>query len=479
MDATTLDTLLPVLAFVAGALLAAWFVSRSTKRQLAEAQALAAAQAETARAGPEEKIRGLETQLAELRRQHEQTLEAFRELSQADGEKAVQVGELQTRLTEAARAQAENEARLKALVDDTEKRFTAAFEALAGKILDEKTTKFTETNHSKLNELLEPFRERLKDFQKKIEDTHLTEVTERRSLKDELKRLMDLNQQVSQDTKNLTTALKGEAKTQGTWGEFILERVLELSGLAKGREYEVQDSRQNEAGDRQQPDVVIRLPEERRIVVDSKVSLVGFERYASAENDDDRAAALRDHLLSMRTHIKTLSEKNYPALYGFESLDFTLLFIPVEPAFLVAVQADPDLYAMAWKKNIVLVSPTTLLATLRVVESVWRIERQNSNVMRIAEQAGRMHDAFVAFIGDLEKVSRNMQTAGKSLDDAIRKLHTGRGNLVKRALDIKGLGAKASKTLPAELVERADDADEELPAADNGFDDAREEFPDD
>jgi DNA recombination protein RmuC len=224
--------------------------------------------------------------------------------------------------------------------------------------------------------------------------------------------------------------------------------------------------------------VVIRLPEERRIVVDSKVSLVGFERYASAENDVDRAAALRDHLLSVRTHIKTLSEKNYPALYGFESLDFTLLFIPVEPAFLVAVQADQDLYATAWKMNIVLVSPTTLLATLRVVDSVWRIERQNRNVMRIAEQAGRMHDAFVAFIAELEKVSRNMHTASTSLDAAMKKLHTGRGNLVKRALDIKGLGAKASKVLPAGFAELADDVDEELPDTDAGFDDAPEDFSD-
>jgi DNA recombination protein RmuC len=478
MDTTTLNTLLLVPAFVAGGLLAAWLVSRAAKRRLAEAQALAVLQAEAARAGPEEKIRGLEAQLAELRSLHAQAVDITRELGQADGEKAVRIAELQTRLTDAARSQAENEARLKALVDDTEKRFTAAFEALAGKILEEKTTKFTETNHSKLNELLEPFRERLKDFQKKIEDTHLTEVTERRSLKDELKRLMDLNQQVSQDTKNLTTALKGEAKTQGTWGEFILERVLEMSGLAKGREYDVQDSRLNEVGDRRQPDVVIRLPEERRIVVDSKVSLVGFERYASAENDVDRAAALRDHLLSVRTHIKTLSEKNYPALYGFESLDFTLLFIPVEPAFLVAVQADQDLYATAWKMNIVLVSPTTLLATLRVVDSVWRIERQNRNVMRIAEQAGRMHDAFVAFIAELEKVSRNMHTASTSLDAAMKKLHTGRGNLVKRALDIKGLGAKASKVLPAGFAELADDVDEELPDTDAGFDDAPEDFSD-
>lgn len=480
MEASTLTAmLLAVPALALGGLAGAWFASRSAKRRLDEVQTLATAQAEAARAGLEEKIRGLEAQLADLRSQHAQALETARELGQADGDKAVRIGELQTQLTAAARAQAENEARLKALVDDTEKRFTAAFEALAGRILDEKTTKFTEANHSRLKELLEPFRERLKDFQKKVEDTHLTDVTERRSLKDELKRLMALNQQVSQDAKNLTTALKGEAKTQGSWGEFILERALEDSGLVKGREYEVQDSRLNEAGERQQPDVVIRLPEDRRIVVDSKVSLVGFERYASADNDADRAAALDSHLLSVRTHISTLSKKNYPALYGFESLDFTLLFIPIEPAFLVAVQADPDLYAMAWKKNIVLVSPTTLLATLRVVESVWRIERQNRNVMKIAEQAGKMHDAFVAFVVELDKVSRNLQTAGTSLDDAIKKLHTGRGNLVKRAIDIRKLGAKTSKELPAALVELTDDADDDLAGLpDAGPDDAPDNLPD-
>jgi DNA recombination protein RmuC len=477
MEASTLTAILLALpALLLGGLAGAWFVSRAAQRRLDDAQALAASQIDAARAAPEEKVRSLETQLADLRSQQAQALETARELTQADNEKAVRIGELQTQLTAAARAQAENEVRLKSLVEDTEKRFTAAFEALAGKILDEKTSKFTETNHSRLDELLKPFRDRLKEFQDKIEATHITEVGERRSLKDELKRLMDLNQQVSQDAKNLTTALKGEAKTQGTWGEFILERALEDSGLVRGREYDVQDSRRTEDGDRQQPDVVIRLPEDRRIVVDSKVSLVGFERYASAGNDEDRAVALNSHLLSIRTHIKTLSEKNYPALYGFESLDFTLLFIPVEPAFLVAVQADPDLYGMAWKKHIVLVSPTTLLATLRVVESVWRIERQNRNVMKIAEQAGRMHDTFVAFVGELEKVSRNLQSAGTSLDTAMKKLHTGKGNLVKRALDIKTLGAKTGKKLPDTFVELADDLDEAmagLPDADT------EDAPDD
>ncbi|MCL4780615.1 MAG: DNA recombination protein RmuC, partial [Gammaproteobacteria bacterium] len=236
MEITALDIVLLLSGLLLGGLAGAWFAGRAARRRLEEMQTLAAAQADAARAGLEERIRGLDAQLAGLRSQHEQALAAARELGQADGAKAVRIGELQTQLGAAARQQAENEARLKALVEETEQRFTAAFEALAGRILEEKTLRFTETNHNRLKELLEPFRERLKDFQAKVEATHLTDVTERRSLKDELKRLMDLNQQVSQDAKNLTTALKGESKTQGTWGEFILERALEDSGLVKGRE---------------------------------------------------------------------------------------------------------------------------------------------------------------------------------------------------------------------------------------------------
>jgi len=373
-------------------------------------------------------------------------------------ERAARISELETELAASARSKAENDLRLNAVLADTEKRFTDTFKSLASQILEEKTAKFTATNETKLNELLNPFRERLKDFQKKIEDTHITDTSERRSLKDELKRLMALNQQVSQDTRNLTTALKGEAKTQGTWGEIILERVLQMSGLTRGREYEVQDSRVAEDGNRQQPDVLIRLPPNRNLIVDSKVSLVAYERYASAETDEARETALQQHLASLRSHIRSLSEKNYPALYGLESLDFVLMFVPVEPAFLAAVQTDPSLYESAWAKNVVLVSPTTLMATARVVESVWRLERQNRNVMKIAEQAGRMHDAFVLFIVELEKVARNVQLASGSLDEAVKRLHTGKGNLVRRADDIRKLGAKAAKELPAKLLDVTDDA---------------------
>lgn len=438
-----------------GWLLGAWLAGRTARTRLAEAQRVAEAEAASARAVPEERARLLESQLERERASARALSDEIRAQVHAGNARAVRIQELETELKAAARSQAENETRLKALVADTEKRFTDAFKALAGQILEEKTARFTETNRTRLEELLAPFRERLKDFQKKIEDTHLTETAERRSLKDELKRLMDLNQQVSQDAKNLTSALKGDAKTQGNWGEMVLERVLEMSGLVRDREYQVQPSLVAEDGSRQQPDVVIRLPENRCLVVDSKVSLVAFERYASAADDESRVTALRDHLLSLQAHIRSLSEKDYPALYQLESLDFVLMFVPVEPAFLVAVQGDPALYELAWRRNIVLVSPSTLMATARVVESLWRLERQNRNVLKIAKQAGDMHDQFVAFLADLEKAARQVRDAGSSLDNAIKRLHTGRGNLVKRADEIRRLGAKTQKSLPEHLLEQS------------------------
>jgi DNA recombination protein RmuC len=407
----------------------------------------------------EERARSFEGQLQQLQlaqAEHDaQARERALVLTSTLEERAARISELEAQLQAAAKSKAENDARLNALVADTEKRFTDTFKSLASQILDEKTAKFTATNESKLNELLNPFRERLKDFQKKIEDTHLSETTERRSLKDELKRLMELNQQVSQDTKNLTTALKGEAKTQGTWGEMILERVLQLSGLVRDREYFVQESLVAADGSRQQPDVRICLPADRNLIVDSKVSLVAYERYASAETDEARAAAVQQHLASLRMHIKGLSEKNYPALYGLDSLDFVLLFVPVEPAFMLAVQADPSLYEAAFSKNVVLVSPTTLMATARVVESVWRLDRQNRNVLKIADQAGSMHDEFVLFVLELEKVTKQFESAGAALSRAVKKLHTGRGNLVRRTDELRKLGAKAKKKLPPHLLEDA------------------------
>lgn len=453
MDSPALVSLaLSLLALLAGAVLG-WLVAGRQKAVF------------------EERARSLEDQLQQHRlaqvEAESQARERIHALIATLEERAARISELEAQLEAGARSKAESEARLNALVADTEKRFTDAFKTLASQILDEKTAKFTATNETKLNELLNPFRERLKDFQKKIEDTHLSETTERRSLKDELKRLMDLNQQVSQDTKNLTTALKGESKTQGTWGEMILERVLQMSGLARDREYFVQESLVAADGSRQQPDVRICLPANRNLIVDSKVSLVAYERYASADTDEARDAALQQHLASLRTHIRGLSEKNYPALYGLESLDFVLLFVPVEPAFMLAVQADPGLYESAWSRNVVLVSPTTLMATARVVESVWRLERQNRNVLKIADQAGSMHDEFVLFVLELDKVTKQFESAGAALDKAVKKLSTGRGNLVRRTDELRKLGAKAKKKLPAHLLEEAGEASEDgVPEAD-------------
>jgi DNA recombination protein RmuC len=440
MDTTTFLT--PVVALAAGAALG-WLLASRPKAIL------------------EERVRQLAAQLEGLRQARAESEDEARELVQKLGgtleERAARISQLEAELAVAARSKTENDARVNAVIADTKQQFTDTFKALASTILDEKTAKFTATNETKLNELLTPFRERLKELQKRIEDTHLSDTTERRSLKDELKRLMDLNQQVSQDTRNLTTALKGEAKTQGNWGEIILERVLEMSGLVKGMHYDVQDSQRTEEGNLQQPDVVIRLPDGRNLVVDSKVSLVAFERYASASTDAERDAALNAHLQSLRSHIRSLSDKNYPALYGIKSPDFVLMFVPVEPAFMAAVQADPQLYRTGWDRNVVLVSPTTLMATARVVNSVWQLENQNRNVMKIADQAGKMHDAFVLFALDLEKSVKQVQAAAESVESSYKRLATGRGNLVRRADDIRKLGAKAAKQLPANLLEASDD----------------------
>ena len=444
MDSGTLLTLaFSLLALICGAVLG-WLVASRLRAVFEERARLLADQLQ-------------QVQVAQAESDHE-TGQRVRSLNEKLEIRAARISELEAALVSAAQSKAENDARLNSVIADTRQQFTDTFKALASQILENTTARFTASNETKLNELLNPFRERLKDFQKKVEDTHLSEITERRSLKDELKRLMDLNQQVSQDTKNLTTALKGEAKTQGNWGEMLLESVLQKSGLTRDREYFVQESLLAADGSRQQPDVRICLPPNRNLIVDSKVSLVAYDRYANADNDGAREMALQQHLLSLRSHIKSLSDKNYPALYGLDSLDFVLMFVPVEPAFMAAVQADPELYETAWARNVVLVSPTTLIATARVVESVWRLERQNRNVMKIAEQAGRMHDAFVLFVAELDRVKTQFQSAGKSLDLAVERLHIGRGNLVRRADEIRTLGAKAARKLPAKLLEITDDA---------------------
>lgn len=274
--------------------------------------------------------------------------------------------------------------------------------------------------------------------------------------------LKDMNQQITQEAKNLTTALKGQNKAQGNWGEFILESILEKSGLVKGREYVVQESLTTESGKRFQPDVIIKLPENKSIIIDSKVSLVGYEKFVSEEEDNLKQLGLRDHINSIRAHIKNLSGKNYQNLYQLESLDFVLMFMPIEPAFAVAVQSDPAVFTDAFEQNIVIVSPSTLLATLRTISSIWRQENQNRNALEIARQSGEMLDKFMAFVDDLISVGKGLISAKDNYDKAMNKLVDGRGNLISRSEKIKKLGAKASKTLPPAILNRADIQDDNL-----------------
>ncbi len=349
--------------------------------------------------------------------------------------------------------------------EETEKlqeKFTKEFENLANRIFEEKGNKFTEQNKEKLSEILNPLRDKISEFERKVEETSKENIKGNASLREQLQMLKEMNQQITQEAKNLTTALKGQSKTQGNWGEFILENILEKSGLIKGREYLVQEAITAESGKRFQPDVIIILPENKSIVIDSKVSLIAYERYVSSEDETEKAKALRDHVLSIRSHLKNLNSKNYPSLYKLNSLDFVLMFMPIEPAFALAVQNDANLFNDAFEMNIVIVSPSTLLATLRTIASIWRQENQNRNALEIAKQSGDMLDKFTAFVDDLLSVGKGLMAAKDNYDKAMNKLVDGRGNLVNRAEKIKQLGAKASKTLPPSILNRADLDDDNL-----------------
>ena len=330
----------------------------------------------------------------------------------------------------------------------------AQFAELAGKIFDEREQRFADTSSERLGQLLDPLKERIQSFEKRVEESYQQEARERFSLGKELERLQQLNLRLSDEATNLTRALKGQ-KTQGNWGELILERVLEHAGLEKGREYQTQVSLKGPDGERFQPDVLIMLPGDKQVVVDSKVSLTAYQQYVGADDDVIGQAALKQHVLSLRNHVKGLAGKDYKRLEGLHSLDFVLLFVPIEAAFSAALQAEPNLFQEAFDRNIVIVSPTTLLATLRVIDSLWKQERQSQNAREIAERAGWLYDKFVLFIQDLDEVGNRLQQLDKAYAAARNKLTEGRGNLASRSEQLKLLGARASKSLPADLLERA------------------------
>ena len=336
------------------------------------------------------------------------------------------------------------------------------FENLANKILEEKTLKFTEQNQQNLKNILNPLQEKITDFEKKVENTHKESIDYHAALRQQILGLKEMNLQMSKETLNLTKALKGDSKIQGNWGELVLERVLEKSGLEKGREYEIQKSFTTEEGNRVQPDVIINLPDGKKMIVDSKVSLTAYEKYINEEDDEQKSSFLKEHVNSLKRHVEQLGSKNYQHLYQMESPDFVLLFIPIEPAFAIALNEDTQLYNKAFERNIVIVTPSTLLATLRTIDCMWTNQKQQENAYEIARQAGALYDKFDGFVTDLVKIGKKMDEAKTEYEGAMNKLVDGKGNLITSVQKLKIMGAKAKKSLPDAILNRANSSLENL-----------------
>ncbi|MEZ5505517.1 MAG: DNA recombination protein RmuC [Gammaproteobacteria bacterium] len=403
----------------------------------------------------ERQLTQAQTQLQQLPLLEQKLQQAVAHSAQLQQELKIEhahVSELQARLQASQR---ETEDKIK-LLQDARDQMKLEFQSIAQKLFDEKSEKFSQQSKSNLGELLNPLKEQLGDFKKKIEDVYDKESRDRVSLFNEIVALKDLNSRMTTEALNLTRALKGDSKTQGNWGEMVLERVLEASGLQKGREYETQGQYANEDGQRLRPDVIVHLPDAKHVIIDSKVSLTAWERY-SAQEDDQTDLHLQAHIDSIKSHIRELSGKNYPDLYGINAPDYVLMFIPIEPAFLKALEADPGLFGQAFEKNIMLVCPSTLLVSLKTIHNIWRYEYQNRNALEIARQAGALHDQFVLFAESLEDVGDKIDKAQKAYDTAHKRLTSGKGNLVRRIEQLETLGAKARKKIPESLKEAVED----------------------
>ncbi|OWP87610.1 DNA polymerase V [Flavobacterium covae] len=425
--------------------------------------------AKTTTATFEEKINGLLSQIEQLKSQFQSEKGTWeKQLSQLNHEKdairnekealAIQLSKKEVdfdNLLERNREQKQEVAQL-------QEKFTKEFENLANKILEEKSTKFTEQNKENIKNLLSPLHDKIQNFEKKVEDTHKESIDYHAALRQQILGLREMNAQMSKETLNLTKALKGDSKMQGNWGELVLERVLEKSGLEKGREYEVQQSFTNDEGQRLQPDVVINLPDGKKMIVDSKVTLTAYERFVNEEDETLKEQYLKEHVLSLKRHVDQLGEKNYHDLYKIESPDFVLLFVPIEPAFAIALQEDTTLYNKAFEKNIVIVTPSTLLATLRTIDSMWTSQKQQENAYEIARQAGALYDKFEGFVQDLIKIGKRMDEAKNEYSGAMNKLVEGKGNLITSVEKLKKMGAKAKKSLPEAIINRAEQNENNL-----------------
>ena len=442
-----MNIVIPLLAAVFSALitfvlLAARLRQQETAVVTAETRIRAETQADLARL--QERVSGLsQSQLAK-----DEELQSLRlALSEARERLASLTRELQS--------EREQSGEKLALLQDARGQLTQQFQVLAQEILEEKSKRFSEQNQSALGQLLEPLKSRLQEFQGKVETAYVSESKDRSALAEQVKQLMGLNQQLNQRASDLTRALTSQNKSQGNWGELVLERVLEASGLRKGQEYEVQESHTRDDGSRAQPDVVIHLPEGKHLIIDAKMSLNAYLDYANSDDETVRDASVKRHLDSVRTHIKGLSEKNYQELYGLKSLDFVLMFIPVEPAFMLATSHDAELWQDAWKRNVLLVSPSTLLFVVRTVAHLWRQEQQTRNAKDIAQRGAELYDKFVGFVEGLELVGTRLNQAQKAFEDTHKKLSSGRGSLVRQAEMLRDLGVKPTKRLGEGLIDSA------------------------
>ena len=411
----------------------------------------------------EEKSNGLQSQIEQLKIQNQQDRITFEKQAQQiiferenlRTEKEVLTIQLSKKEADFENLWERNKEQ-KQEVEQLQEKFTKEFENLANKILEEKSSKFTEQNRENMKNILSPLQDKIHLFEKKVEDTHKESIDYHAALRQQILGLREMNEQMSKETLNLTKALKGDSKMQGNWGELILERVLEKSGLEKGREYEVQQSFSTEEGSRVFPDVVINLPDGKKMIVDSKVSLVAYEKYINEEDDALRIIFMKEHVNSIRRHVEQLGAKNYHDLYQIESPDFVLLFIPMEPAFAIALNEDATLYNKAFEKNIVIVTPSTLLATLRTIDSMWSNQKQQENAFEIARQAGALYDKFEGFVNDLVKIGKKMDEAKTEYQGAMNKLFDGKGNLISSVEKLKKMGAKAKKSLPENILKRAE-----------------------
>ena len=342
-------------------------------------------------------------------------------------------------------------------VEGLRKKFTLEFENIAGRILKQNTEEFSSVNRTKVNEILNPLKEKIQNFEKKVEDTYKQGLRDQTDIKAELKKLHELNNRISDEAHNLTRALKGDVKKQGNWGEVILERILERSGLSEGVEFEREVVLKNNEGKTIRPDVIVKLPDQKHIIVDSKVSLIAYERYVNSNDNTQQKNHIKDHILSLKTHVRELNQKHYDTAEGLNTPDFVLLFVPIESSFSVAVQEDHELFSYAWDNKVVIVSPSTLLATLRTIASIWKQENQTRNALEIARQSGVLYDKFVNFIADMEKIDKGLSQARVSYNGAMNKLHTGKGNLVGRAEKIRELGAKNGKQINNKYLSEGDE----------------------